>query len=60
MALEDSTLLFYKDKFLVNRMRTPDVVTAIMFGRLGREDGSLVLVTKGQQTHFYIELCYSI
>lgn len=48
IGLADKTVCIYKDKFLVNEIAVPDVVTGITFGRFGREDGSLVMVTKGQ------------
>ena len=47
VGLSDKTVCVYKDKFLVNKMAVPDVITAILFGRFGREDSSLVLATKG-------------
>ena len=48
VGLADKTVCIYKDKFLVNKISTPDVVSAILFGKFGREDGSLVMVNKGE------------
>ena len=47
VGLADKTVCVYKDKFLVNKFSTPDVVSAILFGKFGREEGSLIMVTKG-------------
>ena len=47
VGLADKTVCVYKDKFLVNKITTPDVVSAILFGKFGREEGSLIMVTKG-------------
>jgi len=47
IGLEDKTVCVYKDKFLVNQFSSPDVISAIQFGRFGREEGSLIMVTKG-------------
>lgn len=47
IGLADKTVCIYRDKFLINKFTTPDVVKAILFGRFGREDGSLVMVMKG-------------
>ena len=47
LGLEDKTVCIYKDKFLVNQFSVPDVISAIQFGRFGREEGSLIMVTKG-------------
>ncbi|KXJ22583.1 Bardet-Biedl syndrome 1 protein [Exaiptasia diaphana] len=45
VSLNNGETRIYKDKFLVNTIQTPDPVTAIRFGRFGREDSALILVT---------------
>ncbi|XP_063058675.1 Bardet-Biedl syndrome 1 protein [Engraulis encrasicolus] len=47
VALSSMEVHVYRDKNLVSTIRTPDVVTSICFGRYGREDGTLVMTTKG-------------
>ncbi|XP_067939415.1 Bardet-Biedl syndrome 1 protein-like [Watersipora subatra] len=47
VGLSNKTVCIYKEKFLVNKISTPDVVSSILFGKFGREDGTLVLVMKG-------------
>eukprot|EP00794_Sanderia_malayensis_P020242 gene20242-22224_t len=47
VALQNGEVRIYKDKYLVNLFRAEDVVTGMQFGRFGREDGALVMTTKG-------------
>ncbi|XP_067831667.1 Bardet-Biedl syndrome 1 protein isoform X2 [Heptranchias perlo] len=47
VALANSEVHMYRDKNLVNITRTQDVVTSLCFGRYGREDGTLIMTTKG-------------
>lgn len=47
VALNNSEVHIYKDKYLVNTIKTEDVVTAMKFGRFGREDGALIMTTRG-------------
>ncbi|XP_047132073.1 Bardet-Biedl syndrome 1 protein homolog isoform X1 [Hydra vulgaris] len=47
VALENCQVHIYKDKTLCDIINTPDVVTGLKFGRFGREDGTLVMTTKG-------------
>lgn len=37
----------YRDQSLLSVIRTPDAVASIVFGRYGREDGTLVMTTRG-------------
>ncbi|EDV24075.1 uncharacterized protein TRIADDRAFT_26650, partial [Trichoplax adhaerens] len=46
VALNNGETRIYRDKFLVNVIKTQDPVTGLKFGRFGREDCSLILVTK--------------
>ncbi|XP_067130781.1 Bardet-Biedl syndrome 1 protein [Centruroides vittatus] len=46
VALNNGTVHFYQDKYLVDVLATEGVVTAIKFGHFGREDNSLVMVTR--------------
>ncbi|XP_064407942.1 Bardet-Biedl syndrome 1 protein isoform X2 [Latimeria chalumnae] len=47
VGLANSEVHMYRDKNLVNIINTQDVVTSICFGRYGREDGTLIMTTKG-------------
>ncbi|XP_072350908.1 BBSome complex member BBS1-like, partial [Scyliorhinus torazame] len=47
VALANSEVHLYWDKILVNITKTQDVVTSLCFGRYGREDGTLIMTTKG-------------
>lgn len=57
VGLDDKTVCIYKDKFLVNVFSTPDVVSAILFGRFGREEGSLIMITKGMYVKLSVVWC---
>ena len=48
VALSDSTVHMYQDKHLVDVIQTPDVINALKFGRFGREEGNLILTTRGK------------
>lgn len=37
----------YRDQTLLSIIKTPDAVTSIVFGRYGREDGTLIMTTRG-------------
>lgn len=47
VGLANSEVHVYREKSLVNIVKSPDVVTSICFGRYGREDGTLIMTTKG-------------
>ncbi|XP_069116574.1 BBSome complex member BBS1-like [Argopecten irradians] len=47
VALNNCKVQIYKEKYLVNVITTDDVVTGLKFGRFGREDGTLVMTTRG-------------
>uniref|UniRef100_A0A673G7G0 BBSome complex member BBS1 n=1 Tax=Sinocyclocheilus rhinocerous TaxID=307959 RepID=A0A673G7G0_9TELE len=47
VGLANCEVHVYRDKNLVSTIKTPDVVTSICFGRYGREDGTLIMTTKG-------------
>lgn len=47
VGLANCEVQLYRDKNLLSSIKTPDVVTSIRFGRYGREDGTLILTTKG-------------
>lgn len=47
VGLANSEVHVYREKNLVNVVKSPDVVTSICFGRYGREDGTLIMTTKG-------------
>ncbi|XP_076024035.1 BBSome complex member BBS1, partial [Genypterus blacodes] len=47
VGLANCEVHLYRDKNLLSTIKTPDVVTGIRFGRYGREDGTLILTTRG-------------
>ncbi|XP_054622936.1 Bardet-Biedl syndrome 1 protein [Dunckerocampus dactyliophorus] len=47
VGLTNCEVQLYREKNLLSTIRTPDVVTSICFGRYGREDGTLIMTTKG-------------
>ncbi|XP_041829644.1 Bardet-Biedl syndrome 1 protein [Melanotaenia boesemani] len=47
VGLANCEVHLYRDKNLLSIIKTPDTVTSICFGRYGREDGTLILTTKG-------------
>lgn len=47
VALGNSEIHLYRDKNLINVTKTQDVVTSLCFGKYGREDGTLIMTTKG-------------
>ena len=47
VALSNSEVHIYRDKYLCNVMKTPDVITGMKFGRFGREEATLIMTTKG-------------
>ncbi|XP_021370593.1 Bardet-Biedl syndrome 1 protein-like [Mizuhopecten yessoensis] len=47
VALNNCKVHIYKEKYLVNVISTDDVVTGLKFGRFGREEGTLVMTTRG-------------
>jgi Bardet-Biedl syndrome 1 protein len=47
VALQNGDVRIYKDKFLVNHIKMDDVVVGMKFGQFGREDGVLIMVTRG-------------
>ncbi|XP_067682255.1 Bardet-Biedl syndrome 1 protein-like isoform X2 [Haliotis asinina] len=46
IGLNNCEVHIYKEKYLVDVIKTSDVVTGIHFGRFGREDGTLVMSTR--------------
>jgi len=48
VALSNCEVQTYIDKVHVDTMTTEDVVTAMKFGRFGREESTLVLITRGR------------
>ncbi|CAG0912671.1 unnamed protein product [Notodromas monacha] len=47
VGLSDGSVLVYKDKALVDSFKIHDGVSSMKFGRFGREDNTLVIVTRG-------------
>ncbi|XP_002732274.1 BBSome complex member BBS1-like [Saccoglossus kowalevskii] len=47
VGLNSCEVHVYRDKYLVNVIKSQDAVTGMQFGRFGREDGALVMTTKG-------------
>lgn len=47
VALENREIQIYQDLFMVDMIRLDDIPTGIRFGRFGREEGALVITTRG-------------
>ncbi|XP_017296240.1 Bardet-Biedl syndrome 1 protein [Kryptolebias marmoratus] len=47
VGLANCEVHLYRDKNLLSTIKAPDTVTSICFGRYGREDGTLIMTTKG-------------
>jgi len=47
VALDNCEVHVYVDKMHVDTIVTEDVVTAMKFGRFGREESTLVMITRG-------------
>ncbi|KAM4524562.1 BBSome complex member BBS1 [Odontesthes bonariensis] len=47
VGLANCEVHLYRDKNLLSVIKAPDAVTSICFGRYGREDGTLIMTTKG-------------
>jgi len=55
VALSSCEVHTYIDKMHVDTIVTEDVVTAMKFGRFGREESTLVMITRGSSAyHLYI------
>lgn len=48
VALANNEIHLYKDKFLVDVIPIEENVYAMKFGKLGREDATLVMITKSE------------
>jgi len=48
VGLADRSVHIYRDKFLADVIHTPGVVAALLYGKFGREDGSLVMTMRGE------------
>ena len=46
VALQSRKIHFYNNKAIVDTIETDDVITSIKFGRYGREDNTLIMVSK--------------
>ena len=46
VALANNEVHLYKDKFLVDVIQVEENIYSMKFGRLGREDATLVMITK--------------
>lgn len=55
VALANNEVHLYKDKFLVDVIQVEENIYAMKFGRLGREDATLVLITKSKYFSLMIE-----
>ncbi|XP_034535112.1 Bardet-Biedl syndrome 1 protein [Notolabrus celidotus] len=47
VGLANCEVHLYRDKNLLSTIKVPDVVSSVCFGRYGREDGTLIMTTKG-------------
>ena len=46
VALENRQIHFYNNKILADIIETDDVITSIKYGRYGREDNTLIMVSR--------------
>lgn len=46
VALDNGDVQIYRDKYLIDTIKTDSAITGIQYGRFGREDCSLVLTTR--------------
>ncbi|KAK3092485.1 hypothetical protein FSP39_003456 [Pinctada imbricata] len=56
VALSNCNVHIYKEKYLVNIIKTDDVVTGLKFGRFGREDGTLIMTLRAMHRTFQRDL----
>lgn len=56
VALANNEVHLYKDKFLVDVIQVEENIFSMKFGRLGREDATLVMITKSMKKNFYLKL----
>jgi len=58
VALDNCEVHMYVEKTHVDTIAMEDVVTAMKFGQFGREESTLVMITRGQLDHSTIwQLC---
>lgn len=50
VALANNEIHLYRDKFLVDTITVDKTIYAMKFGRLGRDDATLILIAKGRTT----------
>ncbi len=55
VALANNEIHLYKDKFLVDVIQVEENIYSMKFGRLGREDATLVMITKSKKFFFHLE-----
>lgn len=48
VALNNCQVHIYKEKYLVNVIKTDAIVTGLKFGQFGREEGTLIMTLKGK------------
>ncbi|PIK35231.1 hypothetical protein BSL78_27943, partial [Apostichopus japonicus] len=46
VALNNGDVQVYRDKYLIDTIKTDSAITGILFGRFGREDSSLIMTTR--------------
>jgi Bardet-Biedl syndrome 1 protein len=51
VALANKEVRTYVEKNHVDTLKTDDVVVAMKFGRFGREESTLILITRGDNVH---------
>ena len=55
VSLANNQVHIYKDKYIVSKFVTQDLVIGVKFGRFGREEANLLLSTKSQFQFFFVE-----
>lgn len=54
LGMADNRVMIYRDKHLVDTIYTEDKISALKFGRFGREDNTLVMVMKSMHSFIFI------
>ena len=61
VALSSNHVLIYNDKNVVDCFQTDDAVSAMKFGRFGREENTLVIGKHGcyKSGQLFIDICFN-
>jgi Bardet-Biedl syndrome 1 protein len=57
VALSNNEVHIYKDKFIISKFVTQDIVVGIKFGKFGREESNLIMTTKSKNIECFVNNC---